>query len=67
MSSITSTLSPILPALDPEVGAALGDEILLGTARADKVAKVAGESRGGRGNTVQSHTARAWSTGGQVD
>ena len=47
-----------LPDLDPNVGAALGDDIVLGLARDTKVARVkAGTSR----------QNRAWSMGGGVD
>lgn len=60
----TSTIAPALPELDPQIGAEVGDDILLGAARAEKTQKVPGDR--GR-SSLQSHTARAWTMGGQVD
>lgn len=56
--------APVLPDVDPALGNQLGDEILLSTARSEKVAKVRGASRNGR---LQSAASRAWTMGGQVD
>jgi hypothetical protein len=52
------TLAPVLPDLDPEVGAQLGDDILLGAASTERVAKVKAVGEAG---------SRAWSLGGNVD
>jgi hypothetical protein len=52
-----------LPDLDPAVADALGDDILLSSAASERTRKVAGRN----GDRFQSHTARAWTKGGQVD
>lgn len=57
------TLAPVLPDLDPEVGQQLGDDILLGAARTEKVAKV----KSGSGTRTLGSSARAWTLGGNVD
>ena len=62
----TSTLTRIVPDADLDTavdGAALGDDILLSAAGAEKTKKVKGGSR----SSFQSHTARAWTRGGNVD
>ena len=65
MSTLTTSAPEVLPTtLDPKVGEALGDEILLASVRAEKVEKVPAT---GRGSSLQSHSARAWTMGGQVD
>jgi hypothetical protein len=67
--SIDIMPAPVLPTItpeteiDPALGDTLGDEILLDSARTTKAAKVVG----GRRSPWQSHTARAWTMGGQVD
>lgn len=55
-----TTTTPVLPDLDPALGQQLGDEILLGAAKVEKVAKV--KSTNGSPNAV-----RAWTLGGNVD
>lgn len=57
------TLAPVLPDLDPEVGAQLGDDILLGAAKTEKVTKV----KAGGTSTGLGTSSRAWSLGGNVD
>lgn len=58
--TITAPAMPVtLPALDPNLGEQLGDEILLDVARTTKPAKV-------RAGQAQAEP-RAWSYGGNVD
>lgn len=52
-----TTIAPALPEIDEASAAALGNEILLGTAKTAKVKTVKGASG----------TVRAWSRGGNVD
>ncbi len=60
------TQTVALPELAAETGAALADELLLTTAATTKVAKVrSGRSLGW--GARQSHSARAWTTTGDVD
>lgn len=61
---MNSTHTKVLPDVDPEVGTRIGDEILLDAAKAEKIRKVKG---GGRRSSLQSHQARAWTRGGNVD
>lgn len=64
MSTETITAPTEAPAeIDPRTADELGDDILLGAARAEKVSVV----RGARGGLFQSHQARAWTRGGSVD
>ena len=60
----TETITRVVPVLDPEVGEQLGDDILLDVAKTEKVKRVKGS---GRASSLQSHTARAWTRGGNVD
>lgn len=52
-----NTIERTLPEIDTTEAARLGDEILRGTAKAEKVKKVKGATG----------TVRAWSRGGNVD
>jgi hypothetical protein len=54
------TSTPVEQAVDVET---LGDDILLGAAAAESATFVAGSSW----SSIQSHNARAWTMGGQVD
>lgn len=58
----TQTLSPVLPELDRPDAEQIGDDILLESAAATKVARVSG-ARNGR----QSADSRAWTKSGNVD
>jgi hypothetical protein len=62
-STVSLVKAPALPQLDPALGDTLGDELLLGAASQEKATKVTGA----RSGAFQSHTARAWTKGGQVD
>lgn len=60
----TQTIAPVLPELDRPDAEQIGDEILLESAAALKVARVSGAARrGGR----QSADSRAWTKSGNVD
>jgi len=59
------TIDRTLPDLDQTVATRMGDDILLDVASREKVKKVATGS--GRGRFVQSHSARAWTSSGDVD
>jgi hypothetical protein len=61
--TVSLVKAPALPQLDPAVGAQLGDDVLLSAASQEKATKVTGA----RSGAFQSHTARAWTRGGQVD
>jgi hypothetical protein len=61
----TSTIAPVLPEIDIEQGNEIADDILLESARTEKVAKVKGGST--RTAIQQSHQARAWTAAGNVD
>lgn len=64
MTTLTLTKSPaVLPELDRPDAAQIGDEILLASAAATKVARVSGAARRGR----QSADSRAWTKSGNVD
>jgi hypothetical protein len=63
MSMITTALAEAPAEIDPRTVDELGDDILLGAARAEKVTVVRGVRRG----AMQSHQARAWTRGGSVD
>ena len=62
MTTLTLTKSPVLPELDRPDAAQIGDEILLASAAATKVARVSGSRRG-----RQSADSRAWTKSGNVD
>lgn len=61
LATVTRTL-PTLPELDQTTAQQLGDDILLGSARDERPTFVDGIRSSG-----QSHTARAWTRGGNVD
>lgn len=60
----TTEITRVLPDLDPTVGETIGDDILLDAAKSERIKRVKG---GGRQSSLQSHTARAWTRGGNVD
>lgn len=65
MTTATLTAPAVAPTeIDPALGMQIGDELLLGAAARERVSKV--QATGGRAAS-QSHTARAWTLGGQVD
>lgn len=62
----TTTEMPVVDSpLDPEVADALGNDLLLGTAADNRVARVAGTGRSAWINT--SGESRAWTSAGNVD
>jgi hypothetical protein len=69
VSLIKAPVTPeTLPDLDPALGAALGDEILLSAARSTKIARVNGGNQRTLTRELQrSHSARAWTARGSVD
>lgn len=65
MSTNTLTTTVITP-LDHDAAEALGDDILLASARDTKTGKVSGQLASRRG-AEQSGQARAWTSSGNVD
>ncbi len=64
MNIVTTVKPSTLVTVEEAVDApALGDDILLSAARAERTRYVGGS----RAGAFQSHTARAWTMGGQVD
>jgi len=65
MSTATITTTTVTP-LDHDAAEALGDDILLASARGTKTGKVSGQLTSRRG-AEQSGQARAWTSSGDVD
>lgn len=62
----TIEITRTLPDIDADVATQLGDDILIGSAKGERVKRV-GKARDGGRSGIQSHTARAWTKGGSVD